>query len=59
MGFGDDAPDVGDADVHPLDVLGGGHGRLELDDVPQIQEPLLEDLVAGVEEPFLPFRMGR
>ena len=59
MRFRDDAEGIGDADMRPVDVLGGCQSRFVLADVLKIEESLLEDLILGIEKTFLPFRVVR
>ena len=59
MGFGGDTPGVGNAEMNPLDVGEHHRIRLELDDALDVEEALLQNLVLGVEQPLLPFRVGR
>ena len=58
VGLGDDALRVGDTDVDPVDVLDRGQARLVLDDILEVEQPLLEDLVLRVEQALLPLRVG-
>lgn len=59
VGFRDDALCLGDADVDPVDVRHRGQAGLEFADVVEIEEALIfKNLVLGIEEPFLPLRMG-
>jgi len=49
---------IGDAEVDPGHVLFVRQAGLVLLDLGQVHQPLLEDLVPGVEQPLLPLRMG-
>ena len=58
MGLGGLALHIGDAEVDPGYVLSVCQAGLVLLDLGQVHQPLLEDLVPGVEKPLLPLRMG-
>ena len=57
VGFGDDMPGVGHADMDAVDVRHCGQARLELDDPVGIQKALFDHLVLRVEQPLLPLRV--
>ncbi len=54
-----DGRHIGNTEMNPRNILLRGQAGLVFADLGQIHDPLLEDLIPGVEQPFLPLRMRR
>ena len=57
--FRDYAARIRDADVRPVDILRRCDPGFVFADIVKVEEAFLEDLILGVEEAFLPFRVVR
>ena len=49
---------VGHAEMNPLDIVDVDQVGLEFDDAVDVQQPLLENLVLGIEQALFPLGMG-
>ncbi len=59
MRLGDDTFRSGDAYMDAVYIFSGGETRLELENIVEVEEAFLKYLILCIEEPFLPFGMGR
>jgi hypothetical protein len=59
VGVSDMGSYVGHADVDPVGVLNSRQPGLVLADAGDVEQALLDDLVAGEQQPLLPLGMGR
>ena len=59
MGLGGHLPYVRNAEVDPLDIPEVDRVGLVLHDPLDVEKPLLEHLILGVEQPLFPLGMGR
>ncbi len=59
MGLSHLAFHIGNAEMGTSHVLFLGQAGFVLLDLRQVHQSLLEDLVAGIEQPLFPFRVGR